>query len=185
MDSALKQQIVLAAYNQVGLENSTDRDFLPRVQMAAAKLAVMMQPDNFNFQRAEEAIDHIEQSKVFKGAVISVRRHRSSNRAIVTLLTGTQKSQKDAIDGDELPSGYEQVRTDFTTNAAGEEMAHAAADAVGKEVLVWVYMDQFSKGGDQLKMRVLQHFEVIGTSEHPDAVAAAKKRAERLAARAA
>ncbi len=68
---------------------------------------------------------------------------------------------------------------------AGEEMAHAAADAVGKEVLVWVYMDQFSKGGDQLKMRVLQHFEVIGTSEHPDAVAAAKKRAERLAARAA
>ena len=170
MDSAARTQIILAAVAAAGGVGDDMAEWTGRVEEMAATITTMVSPAS----RLSHTIDAVENSKVFRGAIVQIRRERSSTRGVLTLFTGTDRANKDAISGDALPAGCEQVRTARTDDPSGLRMARRAQDLIGHDVLVWVEIEEYNNGNG--KLRVLRHVEDLGPSTAPMAVEAAQTR---------
>jgi hypothetical protein len=107
----------------------------------------------------DKALTGVE-GKVFIGTIVRVDKESSSQRALVTLFTGTDREAKGA-DGSILPAGHEQVRTDRTDNLDGRAIARSATQLVGHRVAVYVELEAIKNG--TTKVRVARHFGDEGT----------------------
>lgn len=163
-----KSSIILAAVNAAGPVGDDPAGWEAAVEMLAVQLSTMV-ADNSRFAKA---IERVGEAKVFRGSVVSVKQERSSTRGVVTLVTGTDRSNTDAISKAALPAGCEQVRTDRTDSAVGLAMARKMSRLVGHDVLVWVFLEPYANGSS--KVRVLVNVEDLGVSRDPLAVQAAQ-----------
>jgi hypothetical protein len=99
--------------------------------------------------------------KVFVGTIVGVTKEASSQRAQVTLFTGTDRP----VEG--VPVGCERVRTDRTDNLDGRAIARAAQLLIGHRVTVYVEIEVIRGGAT--KVRVARHFEDNGVNPDYDA----------------
>lgn len=109
-----------------------------------------------------------EKYKAFTGVVEKVKREQSTTRGVVYLSgTGTQHLGKDPFTDEDLPMGWEVVRTDRTDNSAGFAMAKRIQDTlVGHKVLLYIEIETYNRGAGTKKSRVLRHIVDLGT-DHP------------------
>lgn len=149
MDNTTRTNIITAAVMATGPAGDDPAAWQAKVQENAVSIAVMASETS----NIAKALTSIENSKVFPGTVVSVRRERSSTRGIVTIYTGTDR----VTEG--VPAGCEQVRTDRTDGAIGLAMAKKAKAAIGARILMWVEVEEYN--GGQGKVRVLKHFEIL------------------------
>lgn len=99
--------------------------------------------------------------KVFVGTIVSVTKEATSQRAQVTLFTGTDRVNEG------VAAGCERVRTDRTDNLDGRAIARSAQLLIGHRVTVYVELEQI-RGGTN-KVRVARHFEDNGVDPAYDA----------------
>jgi len=104
--------------------------------------------------------DH-DGGKVFVGTIVGVTKEATSQRAQVTLFTGTDRTS------DGVPAGCERVRTDRTDNLDGRAIARAAQLLIGHRVTVYVELEAIR--GGSTKVRVARHFEDNGVDADYDA----------------
>lgn len=108
----------------------------------------------------DKALTGVE-GKVFVGTIVRVDKESTSQRALVTLFTGTDRKT------DGLLPGTEQVRTDRTDNLDGRAIARSATQLVGHRVAVYVELEQIR--GGSTKVRVARHFGDEGVDPQFDA----------------
>lgn len=150
MDSSTRMNVIAAAVTAAGPVGEDRAAWQAAVQELAIGITVMASETS----QIAKAIESIENSKVFKGTVMSVKKETSSTRGIVTLHTGTDRVK------DGVPAGCEQVRTERTDNPVGLAMAKKMREMIGNSVLVWVEVEEYNNGAG--KVRVLRHAEILG-----------------------
>lgn len=155
-------QIILAAVTASGAANTyeTPGAYSAAVEQNAISIAAMLGEGS----RIRKAVEAMSQRKPFVGTIVSIKREERSTRGVITLNTGQGNfAFKDAITGQELPAGFEQVRTERTDDPAGLAMAQKAQALVGHRVLVYVETETFANGTK--KVKVLRHLEDLGVEE--------------------
>tara|TARA_R110002051_G_scaffold314950_5_gene392696 strand:- start:22217 stop:22858 length:642 start_codon:yes stop_codon:yes gene_type:complete len=111
--------------------------------------------------------------KVFVGTIVSVTKEEASQRAQVTMYTGTDRTT------DGVPAGCERVRTDRTDNLDGRAIARSAQLLIGHRVTVYVELEAIRNG--TTKVRVARHFEDNGVNPDYDAATGTVRTAARAA----
>lgn len=103
--------------------------------------------------------------KAFVGTVLRCEKERTTTRAVVTLLTGSDRESKDAINkGQNLPLGQEQIRSERTDEADGLAMAKRLSRLIGHKVMVYVDNEPKTDGSGQ-SVRVLRHVVDLGVDQ--------------------
>lgn len=156
MDSNTRTAVVAAAVTAAGPVGDNPAAWQARVQQNAVSIAVMASEKH----EIAKAIEAIEESKVFTGTVVGVKKEKSSTRGVITLFTGTDRAREG------VPEGCEQVRTERTDNPNGMAMAMSVREMVGQRVKVWVEVEEYNNGAG--KVRVLRHFEAQGQETRPE-----------------
>lgn len=148
----VRAQIVLAAASVAAAAAATDDDELDhstRVALAAAEITSWLDPRS----EVSRAITQVANCKVFLASVVAIRKEKSSTRGVVTLHTGTDRSD----------DGNEEVRTERTDSPIGRAMARRVqTEMIGRKVLVYVEVEPI--GGDR-KVRVLRHIVDQGPAD--------------------
>ncbi len=147
MEQAEKNQIVIAALSAAGPIGDDAESWNGRVLSLAAQFTAMCAPTS----DVSKVIDSVNNSKVFTGTVLEIKKEESSTRGLITLKTKVSEHS---------PDGTEQVRTERTDSALGLLMARRVRGLVNHRVVVWVEV-QTKKGGSG-NVRVLTHVEDLG-----------------------
>ncbi|WP_277212289.1 hypothetical protein [Isoptericola croceus] len=146
IDAATKQQIVVAAMSAVGPVGEDSAAWESEVARTAARFTAVAGNDQ---HPAFRAVEQVAAAKVFTGTVVSIVKEQSSTRGLITLHTGTERSD----------DGTESVRTERTDNPVGLAMAKQVRSLVGHKVVVWIEVETMKNGN---KSRVLRHIEDRG-----------------------
>lgn len=143
-----------------------------RLKASAREIKVMLteqSPISKQLIALDKALDkNSSDGKVFIGTVVGVIKEPKTTRAIMTLFTGTDRTVK-GHDGNVLPTGQEQLRTERTDNPDGRAMARAAQLLIGHRVTVYVELEAIR--GGETKVRVLRHIEDGGADTNYAAAA--------------
>lgn len=158
MDDSARSAIITAAVIAAGPDTG-DGTWGATVRDKAATIAAMNTPMSPIGKLVDAMTD--DDTKVFSGTVLAVKKEESSKRALVTLKTRASTHH---------PSGVETARTDRTDNPAGLALARKLRDLKYHRVMVWLQMEQMS--GSTNKVRVLIHVEDLGVDPDVADVAA-------------
>ena len=140
------KDIILAAVAAAGVK---DDGFEGRVIENAKAFTAMMSEQS----RVNKVIDSVKNAKTFTGIVESIVMEQTSKRGVLTLKTKPSEYH---------PDGLETVRTERSdSDDSVLPMMRRLRDLKGSRVLVWV---EVQNAGTK-KVRVLQHFEAIGSPE--------------------
>ena len=167
--SVPNEEIILAAMATVGPPPTREVTFpdgrvFPitddpawRTQVAAAAVKIKSMLDDNAITSALSQIDPASgaEFKVFTGVIVTVVPEQSSNRAVITINTGTQQ----AVEG--LPAGHEQVRTERLERPGSKEIARQAQGLVGRYVRLGVQLEPWTDN-PQRKTRVLRVLTDLG-----------------------
>ncbi|MBD7982815.1 MULTISPECIES: hypothetical protein [Oerskovia] len=153
IENATRTQVVIAALTAAGpqREDETGPQWEARQAALAAKFAAVIGNDRHPVVKAVEQVAG-ENTKIFTASVVSIVKEESSKRGLVTLHTGTERSD----------DGTETVRTERTDNPIGLAMAKQIRTLVGHDVVVWVEVETMANGN---KARVLRHVEDRGETK--------------------
>jgi|SRR5699024_1810394 len=157
MSKLSSSELVLAAVSSSapkGVDESSD-DYQVRISEQAFNLSMMV-GERSPVVRLLDTIqgEGENDTKVFTGIIESVKRHKPSTRAIVSLAP-TDRNEEGEI-----------VRTDRTDNAQGLAIAKKARSLVGHRVVLFVEMEPFD--GGRKKLRVLRQLHDLGPASSED-----------------
>lgn len=151
MDTATRMQLVAAAVNAAGPQSNYANT--GEWSAAVSDLAVQLTAWGSDRSPIAQRIGVVESAKVFSATIMSVRREHASTRGYIILHTGTTHESQD------VPLGYEVIRTDRTDTTIGLNMARRVRGLIGHKVLVW--MDLEAHTSSTKKTRVIKHIEPL------------------------
>ncbi|KQP63011.1 hypothetical protein [Nocardioides sp. Leaf285] len=132
------------------------------VHTNAIDIYLMAEADGLVGKALRGIVPQDKVTKRFAGTVVGVRKEPSSTRGIVTIYTGTDRENKDAISKQPLPAGCEQVRTERTDDAIGRAVARRMTTLLGHRVLLFIEMEAMSGNANGHSVRVVRHAESLG-----------------------
>jgi hypothetical protein len=154
VEQAEKNQIVIAAVNAAGPVGEDAEAWNGRVLELASQFTAMLAPNS----TVSKVIDGVNNSKVFTGTVLEIKKEETSTRGLITLKTKVSEHS---------PDGTEQVRTERTDSPLGLSMARRVRALVNHRVVVWVEVQTMKNSTN--KVRVITHIEDLGLDEGGDA----------------
>lgn len=157
MEQSLRTQVVTAAVVAAGPAGADMAEWQSRINSLAVQIAVMCSDRS----STATAIEQVESAKVFAATILGGRYDQKSTRVVVDLRTRPSTDH---------PDGLEQARTERTDTPAGREMSNRLRTLKDHRVLLWVQLEEFTRGSDgkRLKSRVIRHVEDLGVDKTAD-----------------
>ena len=146
MDTALRNQVIIAAVGATGPKGDDAADWTARVRENAVSIAVMLGENS----SVSQALDKfLAAGKPFPATILGGKTERTSTRIVVRFMNK---------DGE-----VEAIRTDRTDTSEGLAMGNAVKSLVGHRVLIWKELEEMGGGGaNGRKVRILRHVEDLG-----------------------
>jgi hypothetical protein len=151
------EQVILAAVSSLGPVEAAD---LPDLTAARVADIVALFDADSDAAKVFAGLTSPDTKKVY-GWVESVKPERSSNRAVITLVTKPHAKYN--------PDGVDKARSARLESPYAKALANKAHKLIGHNVVVAIELQSFTgKDGDVGKMRVFWDIIDRGVAERPD-----------------